>query len=56
MIKLKEHDADNIKLVSCEQLNINEFENYNIFFSEILIDKTEVCDVIKLLQDYNNAQ
>lgn len=56
MIELTDHDEASIKLRSCEKLAINESEIYNIYFSEILIDKHEIVDVIKLLQDYDNAK
>ena len=46
---------DYIKLKNCEQLDINKFENYDIYYSEILINEDEIDDVIKLLQDYKNA-
>ena len=46
---------DYIKLTSYEQLDVNESENYDIYYSEILINKNEIDEVIKLLQDYKNA-
>lgn len=54
MIRLKVC-KDYIKLTSYEQLDVNETENYDIYYSEILINEDEIDDVIKLLQDYKNA-
>lgn len=46
---------DYIKLTSYEQLDVNETESYDIHYSELMINKNEIDEVIKLLQDYKNA-
>lgn len=43
---------DYIKLKNCEQLDVNESEIYDVYYSELLINKHEIGDVIKLLQEY----
>ena len=54
MIMLKVCE-DYIKLTSYEQLDVNESENYDIHYSELMISKNEIDAVIELLQDYKNA-
>jgi len=54
MIELKVC-KDYIKLTSYEQLDVNETESYDVYYSELLIKENEIDTVIKLLQDYKNA-
>jgi hypothetical protein len=47
--------GDCIKLTQCEQLTIADSEIYNIYYSEFILNKNEIDDLIKLLQDYKDA-
>jgi hypothetical protein len=47
--------GDCIKLTQCEQLTITDSEIYNIYYSEFILNKNEIDDLIKLLQDYKDA-
>lgn len=47
--------GDCIKLTQCERLQVNDSEIYNIYYSEFMLNKNEIDDMIKLLQDYKDA-
>lgn len=54
MISLKVCE-DYIKLTNCEQLNLNETQKYDVYYSELMINETEIDEAIELLQEYKNA-